>query len=69
MNNTKPFHRCTNCAIEIGGYFGNKLFRYKDTDLCENCGEAQDPIAQKCVAQTGMTPSEYQKKYGRAWNA
>jgi len=63
-----PERHCKNCNVEIGGYFGNKVYRWRKTDLCMACGEAQDPVVQMCVAQTGMTPREYQTKYGRAWN-
>jgi hypothetical protein len=63
-----PESHCTNCNTEIGGYFGNKVYRWGNTDLCNSCGEANDPIVQMCVAQTGMTPREYQAKYRRAWN-
>lgn len=59
---------CKNCSVEIGGYFGNKVYRYHHTDLCVACGAAQDLIVQKCIALTGMTPKEYQNKYGKAWN-
>ncbi len=59
---------CANCKIEIGGYFGNKVYRWRQTDLCFTCGEVPDPTAQQCIAQTGMNPSGYQKKYRRAWN-
>lgn len=64
----EPSSHCSNCNITIGGYFGNKVYRWRKTDLCFVCGEAQDPITQICLEQTGLRPSEYQKKYGRAWN-
>lgn len=34
---------------------------------CPEC-EKEDPIVKLCIAQAGMTPSEYQAKFKRAWN-
>lgn len=59
---------CESCGIEIGGYFGNKVYRHKNTKLCAPCGEKSDSLVQMAVAQTGLTPVAYQAKHGRAWN-
>jgi len=59
---------CNSCGNEVGGYFGNKVYGDKSLGLCNDCIEKNDPLTQLCIAQTGMTPSEYQRRHGVAWN-
>lgn len=59
---------CEDCGIEIGGFFGNKVYRYHGTEKCKACGEKDEPASKMCIAQTGMTPIEYQREHKRAWN-
>lgn len=59
---------CKNCGVEIGGYFGNGVYGYYGTRMCQSCGEENDPLVQMCVAQTGMTPRTYQERHKVAWN-
>lgn len=66
--NVRQITHCGNCGVEIGGFFGNKVYRYENTNLCEFCGETNDPIVQMCIRQTGLTPKEYQKRHKVAWN-
>lgn len=59
---------CSNCGIEVGGHFGNGVYGDHSKGLCNGCIEKSDEIVQLAVAQTGLTPREYQKKHGVAWN-
>jgi len=67
INVRNPWH-CNNCGVEVGGHFGNKVYGDKSQGLCNGCIEKDDPIVQLCIAQTGMTPNEYQRRHGVAWN-
>jgi hypothetical protein len=59
---------CSECNVEVGGYFGNKVYGNKVLGMCAKCVDLHDPIAQICYEQTGMSPTDYQQKHGRAWN-
>lgn len=48
---------------------GLKTFYQIQKERRERLAEQySDPITRTCVAQTGMTPSEYQKLNHMAWN-
>lgn len=59
---------CSDCGVEVGGHFGNKVYGDHSKGLCAACVDKDDPIVQMCIAQTGMTPSAYQTKWGHAWD-
>jgi hypothetical protein len=59
---------CSQCGVEVGGFFGNKVYGDAKLGLCQDCQDKNDPIVQMCIAQTGMTPRDYQKRHKAAWN-
>lgn len=59
---------CKDCGVEVGGYFGNRVYGNHSTGLCASCEDKKDPLVQMCIAQTGMTPKDYQTRHKVAWN-
>lgn len=60
--------KCSDCGTEVGGYFGNGVYGDAKIGLCQACQDKNDPVVQMCVYMTGLTPRNYQKKHGVAWN-
>lgn len=59
---------CNDCKVEVGGYFGNKVYGNIKSGLCKTCEGKQDSNVQRCLQTTGMTPSAYQSRRKVAWN-